>query len=249
MDKDGVLLDLDGTWLDMALEMCRFLAEQAGPQVPETRLFELLGISPDGRRIYPDGLFAAGSHAQQMAAIAAALPSLADSLAPDSPVQQALRARMQQAYEQMMTRSGPVPNGPVAPAVRHLARAGYQLAVLTNDGEEPATRHCRQIGILDQISRVVGFDSGFGAKPQPDGLLEICRSFRIRPDEAVMVGDTAADRQAAEAAGVAYFIGVSARFPEPTKSLAGVTHLIPSLAELPGLMARLDRTRPAAAAK
>jgi phosphoglycolate phosphatase len=241
LDKDGVLLDLDGTWLDSALAMASFLSAEAGPDGPESLLFKLLGISPDGTKLYPDGLFAAGSYRQQLAAIVKAVPSLEDLLDANSQLHSQLRQVIQKAYEQTMTRSGPVANGPVAPAIRYLSRAGYKLAVLTNDGEIPASEHCRQIGILDAIDMVVGYDSGFGAKPEPGGLLAICRAFRVRPDEVVMVGDTAADRQAAEAAGVAHFIGVSARWPEPTVPLVGVTHLISSPDDLPQLIEELQQ--------
>jgi len=240
LDKDGVLLDLDGTWLESALAMCRFLAEQAGPDVPESLLYDALGVSPDGKKLYPDGLFAAGSHRQQLAEVVRLAPSLEALLDENSLLHTQLREVIQKAYEQTMRRSGPVANGPVAPAIRHLSRAGYKLAVLTNDGEIPASEHCRQIGILDAIDMVVGYDSGFGAKPEPNGLLAICRAFRLRPDEVVMVGDTAADRLAAEAAGVAHFIGVSARWPDPTAPLVGVAHLIASPADLPQLIEQLQ---------
>ena len=50
-----------------------------------------------------------------------------------------------------------------------LRRAGLPLGVLTNAGEAEATRHLEHLGIARYFDRVIGCDSGFGAKPDPAG--------------------------------------------------------------------------------
>ena len=62
---------------------------------------------------------------------------------------------------------------------------------------------------------IVGFDSGFGSKPGPNGLIAICEKFNITPNEAAMVGDTYADFGAAKAAGG----GSSLAFPIFTQTV------------------------------
>jgi len=110
------------------------------------------------------------------------------------------------------------------------------MAVLTNDSVESATRGCADIGVTDFLEMVVGFDSGFGSKPEPKGLLAICDALSCEPREVAMVGDTFADRHAAEKAGTGAFIGISSIYPDTPKALEGIDHLLPDLTGLPNVI-------------
>ena len=57
------------------------------------------------------------------------------------------------------------------------------------------------------IDHVIGRDSRMRPKPHPDGLLAACELLQATPHEAVMIGDSTWDRDAAKAAGIE-FIGV-----------------------------------------
>ena len=50
---------------------------------------------------------------------------------------------------------------------------------MTNDAEAPARKHLSATGILDAFGVVIGYDSGFGAKPAPDP--EVHRPARGKP--------------------------------------------------------------------
>lgn len=63
------------------------------------------------------------------------------------------------------------------------------------------------VGPEAPINLVVGRDPSMRPKPHPDGLHAACQRLGRSPTEAVMIGDSTWDRDAAAAAGVA-FIGV-----------------------------------------
>ena len=58
-----------------------------------------------------------------------------------------------------------------------------------------------------EIDFVVGRDPRIKPKPEPDGVVEACRLLGVRPHDALMIGDSTWDAQAALAAG-AGFVGV-----------------------------------------
>lgn len=64
----------------------------------------------------------------------------------------------------------------------------------------------RYFGIVMTASKVVN------PKPHPDPLLQVLSYYRIEPGEALFIGDSEVDRQAAEAAGVP-FVAYKADLP------------------------------------
>ncbi len=95
-----------------------------------------------------------------------------------------------------------VPVTPLGPLLDRLAASGLALGVATNDGEEPARAHLARAGILDRLRFVAGYDSGFGAKPQPGMGLAFCRALGLAPAEVAMVGDSTHDLLSGRAAGL-----------------------------------------------
>lgn len=59
-------------------------------------------------------------------------------------------------------------------------------------------------GIASHIDAVVGRDTVTTRKPDPEPLLEALRRIDTSPDDAVFVGDSPRDAEAAERAGVAF---------------------------------------------
>jgi phosphoglycolate phosphatase len=112
-----------------------------------------------------------------------------------------------------------------------LASRGYRLGMITNDAEANARAHARKLGLEGILQFIAGYDSGFGAKPEPGPVLAFARVVRVAPAEIVVVGDTALDVAAAHAAG-AIAVGVLTG-PASAESLAPYADaLIASHAEL-----------------
>lgn len=91
---------------------------------------------------------------------------------------------------------------PLTPLLGRLRSRGVRLGVATNDAEGPARAHLASAGVIDLFDFIAGFDSGFGAKPQPGQLLGFAEAMGLNSSSVVMVGDSRHDLLAARAAGM-----------------------------------------------
>ena len=91
-----------------------------------------------------------------------------------------------------------------ADALPALYRAGFRLGVCTNKIQSLAEAVLEFFDIAQWIDIVVGSDTTPQRKPHPAPLLHTLEHLAATPDEAVLVGDTAIDRDCAAAARVAF---------------------------------------------
>jgi phosphoglycolate phosphatase len=93
-----------------------------------------------------------------------------------------------------------------------LAAAGLKTGVATNDSEAAARAHLGQFNVEQRTDFIVGYDSGYGAKPGPGMCIAFAQKFVLDPSQVVMVGDSLHDLHAGRAAGmqtVAVLTGVA----------------------------------------
>jgi phosphoglycolate phosphatase len=88
-----------------------------------------------------------------------------------------------------------------------LARRGYQLGVFSNDSQMAVRAHMRKLGIEHMFCFIAGYDSGFGAKPDPGPVIAFAKAVGVSLSRTAVVGDTVLDLAAAHAAG-AVAVGV-----------------------------------------
>ena len=74
-----------------------------------------------------------------------------------------------------------------------LHQKGINLAVATAKHSDCAQAELKATGSDKYFSMIRGTDEGIKSKPNPQLLLEICSSFKLRPEEVLMVGDTDRD--------------------------------------------------------
>ncbi|MBK8970670.1 MAG: phosphoglycolate phosphatase [Hahellaceae bacterium] len=82
-------------------------------------------------------------------------------------------------------------------------RQGVRLAVVTNKPESFSRTILRQLGLLDLLTDVIGGDSLPERKPHPLPLQTVLARRGVPAHEAIMVGDSRHDVEAARAAGIA----------------------------------------------
>jgi phosphoglycolate phosphatase len=87
-------------------------------------------------------------------------------------------------------------------ALDRAARAGCRLAVCTNKFEHSSHLLLGALGIADRFQFVCGQDTFGVAKPDPTPLIESVARVGGRLADAIMVGDSRSDVDAARAAGV-----------------------------------------------
>ena len=108
--------------------------------------------------------------------------------------------------------------------------------VLTNKPGSFAREILRGLGVESAFRAVVGGDEA-PRKPAPDGLLRICATLGARPQDALLVGDSAVDLATGKAAGVpvcAVTWGLGER-----AALASADYLCDTPMEVGELLARL----------
>ena len=187
-DKDGTLFDFHATWGAWTAQLIETLSD--GEAKLAARLAVAMGYDLDARRFDPASPVIAGTPGEVAAVLRPHLPDIAGA---------ALVARM----NALATAVPQVPAVPLAPLLDGLRRQRLRLGVATNDAEAPARAHLEAAGVIGAFDFVAGYDSGFGAKPDPGMLLAFAETQGVSPEEVVMVGDSRHDLVAGRAAGMA----------------------------------------------
>ena len=83
-----------------------------------------------------------------------------------------------------------------------LRSAGAKLALVTTKHQAQADFTVAAMGLAGLFDYVHGWQEGREHKPHPEPVLTALRNLGVRPGEAIMVGDSELDIEAARAAGV-----------------------------------------------
>ncbi|WP_159991191.1 phosphoglycolate phosphatase [Pelistega ratti] len=128
--------------------------------------------------------------------------ALANKLIPDEP-EETLFSRARQLFKKHYhhdngTQSQLYPY--VVEGLHTLQKAGLLLAVVTNKPEEFTHPLLDKMGITHFFDCIVSGDTCSRKKPFPDPLFYACKKLNISPQEALFIGDSINDAQAAQAA-------------------------------------------------
>lgn len=96
-------------------------------------------------------------------------------------------------------------NPDALPVLEAVAARGLRRALVTNTVGPLTARILDRAGLAAPLEVLATADRVAHAKPAPDLLLLALRELGVQPADAVMVGDSRFDRQAAAAAGVRFF--------------------------------------------
>ena len=118
-------------------------------------------------------------------------------------------------------------------ALRRLRSAGYQLAIATGKTRRSLDQALRMSPEVEQLMCGSRTADETAAKPDPLMLAELLASSRLRPEQALMVGDTDYDAQMARQLGMR-MVGVSRGAHDGARiRQGGAMALIETVAELP----------------
>ena len=199
-DKDGTLIDFNFMWASWVTELSHRLVRSTNCALANM-LYRAIGYDEANARVIAGSPLAAHSMAN--------LRELTIRVAQDAGLSR-------QAAEQAVAESWFIPDPvamarPVAdlPRVFSTLRARNILtAIATSDDRAPTEITLKALGIAPYVNALVSADDDLPNKPAPDMLLHICRLLDVEPSHTAMVGDSVADMQAAEAAGIPFRIGV-----------------------------------------
>jgi phosphoglycolate phosphatase len=175
-----LLLDLDGTLVDTAPDVCAAL----------NRLMRSRGLAP----------FTLAQTAAMIGDGVAVLVQRAFAARAVRPDDQAVAEFGSDYAAHVAEESRPFPG--VTEFLREQAGAGWRMAVCTNKPEAAARKLLDSMGLSDLLQTVGGGDSFPVRKPDPAHLLATLRLAGGDPSTAVMIGDHANDVAAAHGAGV-----------------------------------------------
>jgi len=108
--------------------------------------------------------------------------------------------RMRAYYAEHLTDTTSLYDG-VAEGLRALHLDGQKLALVTNKPSDASKKILTAFGILEYFDDVVGGDSDYPMKPEPDSLLALAEKFRFAPGECWIIGDNWTDLAAGRRAG------------------------------------------------
>lgn len=117
-----------------------------------------------------------------------------------------------------------------------MQRAGYKLGCVTNKVAQFTIPLLKDLGVYDRFAIVVSGDTLPEKKPHPRPLLHAAEFFGVKPEKALMLGDSVSDVKAARAAGFqivcmsyGYNHGVDIREAKPDAVIDSMVELVPLL--------------------
>ena len=159
---------------------------------------------------------------------------LLTGLSADDPRGEQLKERRGEIFRtELLPRLRPFPKA--RDLLQELGRRDVRRIVATSASEEDLKALLERAGVADLMDETVSHGDVDRSKPDPDIVAVALEKARLRPDEAVMVGDTPYDVAAAARAGVAAIAVRSGGWP--SENLRGAVAIVDDVAEL---CARLD---------
>jgi len=211
----ALIFDLDGTLIDSKLDLVHSvnatLRELTRPELPEEIISSYIG---NGAPVL-----------------------VAKSLGPDAPpaeLDRALKFFLTHYEAHKMDNTCAYPG--VAEALEHLS--AMPMAVLTNKPERISVRILEALGLAKYFRAIYGGNTFSTKKPDPLGIHTILREFSARPNEALLIGDSAVDVQTARNAGILsaivnYGFGIHDRAAHPADLyLDRLLDLVPALSAM-----------------
>jgi len=128
----------------------------------------------------------------------------------------------------------------VLETLKTLKNMGLQMAVFTMNGEK-STNHIMRIFRLKQFfDATITRESVSAVKPDPAHLEAVLSALNIKPEEAIVVGDSALDMKCARELNITA-VGITTGISSPKElTFAGASYLISSFTEIPRLIQQLN---------
>ena len=118
----------------------------------------------------------------------------------------------------------------------------YRLAIFTSRPREEALYTLKKSGTLHYFDEIIALEDVRRSKPHPEGINKILEKLKVKPENAVYVGDTVDDMIAARRAGVT---GVAVAPPDTDISIYsqlytqyGASFTLSSVNEIPGFLSK-----------
>ena len=232
LEVDAVIFDLDGTLVhtlgDFQVALHRTMADLDLPPVPDALIEQTIG---KGSEHLIRTLLTHQINRLEVKGVGQACPALSVD---------ALFGRAWQRYQQhYLSINGQFAN--VYPGalevLENLAAQGVPMACVTNKPLAFAQALLKEKSLTHFFGPVFGGDSFERKKPDPLPLLKTCEALGVQPAQALMLGDSSNDAQAARAAGCpVVLVRYGYNHGEPVDGVDADAH-VDSLTQIPQALA------------
>jgi len=188
-DKDGTLIDFDATFNPAVSHVIQTISQ--GDQALIEKIAELWSFDLETGEIGGDSIIIAGSGYEITQAIAPLL-GVKDV--------EAYSRHLDRLYGEICKDTVKALPG-IDEALKALNAQGKLIGIATNDAQENAEAQVSTLNFTGYFDKILGADSGYGAKPKPGMILGFCELMNVMPDKVLMVGDSLHDLKAGKAAG------------------------------------------------
>lgn len=179
-----ILIDLDGTLVDSVPDLAYCVDE----------MMERLGLPRRGEAAVRDWV---GNGVERL--VRRALTGELDGEPDEADFERAYPLFLELYRENTSTRSVLYPG--IRDGLDYLKVAGYALGCVTNKAAQFSEPLLQDLGIRDYFGTLICGDTLPRKKPDPMPLVHAAEHFGVRPEDALMVGDSVSDVKAARAAG------------------------------------------------
>jgi HAD superfamily hydrolase (TIGR01549 family) len=112
----------------------------------------------------------------------------------------------------------------------------FKLAILTNNKSQYAEEVLEKFNLSKYFGTIIGFNEVSEVKPNPEGILKILDIWKLKPSQAIFVGDMTTDIEAGKAAKVKMICVASGLAQKETLMEHNPDYLVNDTSELAGLL-------------
>lgn len=127
--------------------------------------------------------------------------------------------------------------------LKTLKRMGLKLGICTTDSEKAATYILQRFRIAEFFDAVVTRDKVKQVKPHPEHLRAVLDALGVKPEESMLVGDSAMDMQCAQelkVIAVGLPTGISGK---QQLTQQGANYIVTSITDVPVLIERINKAQ------
>jgi len=219
-DKNGTLIDQNLLLLDLAKARQKSVKKYGGENT--AALWErIVGTNIEQNKIDHGGPLATAPRREEI--LIAATTFYLNGFQ-WSEAKQLVQRAYDEADDSMEPPYGSVLLENVTTMLELLKRHGLKLAIASTDTHKRTAQSFETLKIASFFDAIIGSDEVANTKPSPDMIFEILRKTGLKPDEVVMVGDSASDMHMGKNAKLKACIGVLTGFTkkETLEQLADV---------------------------
>ena len=179
-DKDGTLFDIQRSWSEWANVFVTKFSKKHGLETK--KLADAIHFDLASSKFLRESIFVHGSVDEVVDAISRPFPRI-----PKKTIHSGLFENSSDAKQ--------VPLTDLHKLFSSLNTITFGL--VTNDSEYNAINHLRQHNLTQYFDMIIGYDSGYGSKPESGQLEAFLRKTNLLPQEVLMIGDSIYDLVAA----------------------------------------------------